>query len=304
MKLAWILATSCVIGCSTHDAQADPPVEPAAQSTEPASVDAPRRIIAVGDLHGDMQQTLTVFRLAGLINDDGHWSAGDTVFVQTGDQTDRGPDSKGIIELLVRLETEAEAAGGRVVALIGNHEVMNVQGDWRYVTEEDVATYGGMEARVQAFSPDGASGVFVRSHDAVARVGDTVFVHGGISPEWAAQGVDGINAAVRRDMEVSGGEAIGSQSVLWYRGYATDPEDTACPRLQTALDSLAVKRMVVGHTVQAGGGIVTRCGGKVVLIDVGIAKHYGGGHVAAWEWVDGDSRALTLAGTVDLPDPE
>lgn len=295
-----------VMGCSTPDAHADPPLQPTLEPTPTTSTtqDAPARIIAVGDLHGDMEQTLTVFRLAGIIDAEGHWSAGETVFVQTGDQTDRGPDSKGIIELLVRLESEAAAAGGRVVALIGNHEVMNVQGDWRYVTEGDVATYGGMEARIQAFSPDGESGAFVRSHDAVATVGDTVFVHAGIPPHWAEQGVDAINAAVRRDMDVSGGEAVGSGSVLWYRGYATDPESQVCPRLQTSLDSLGVKRMVVGHTVQATGGIVTRCDGRLALIDVGIAKYYGGGHVAAWEWVDGDSRALTQAGTVDLPDPE
>ncbi len=293
-----------VMACSTPDAQADPQVQPTAPPTAPVAVDGPTRIVAVGDLHGDMEQTLAVFQLAGIIDSEGHWSAGNAVFVQTGDQTDRGPDSKGIIELLVRLETEAEAAGGRVVALIGNHEVMNVQGDWRYVTEGDVETYGGMEARIRAFSAEGASGAFIRSHDAVSTVRDTVFVHAGISPEWAEQGVDGINAAVRREMDVSGGEAIGAQSVLWYRGYASEPEATVCPQLETALQSLGVKRMVVGHTVQARGGIVTRCGGRVVLIDVGIARYYGGGHLAAWEWVDGDSRALTPSGTVDLPDPE
>lgn len=291
-------------GCSTHDAQADPPPQPAqSDETQPAA-DAPSRIVAIGDLHGDMHQTLTTFRLAGLIDDAGHWSAGDTVFVQTGDQTDRGPDSKGIIELLVRLEAEARAAGGQVIALIGNHEAMNVQGDWRYVTEGDVAAYGGLEERIHAFSPEGDSGSFVRSHNAVAQVGDTVFVHGGISPEWAAKGVDAINAEVRRDLEVSGGQAVGGDGVLWFRGYASEPESTACPLLRTALDSLGAARMVVGHTVQPNGEIVTRCSGQLALIDVGIARHYGGGHSAAWEWVEGDSRALTLGGTVDLPDPE
>jgi hypothetical protein len=62
--------------------------------------------------------------------------------------------------------------------------------------------------------------------------------------------------------------------------------------------------MVVGHTVQARGEIITRCGGRLALIDVGIARYYGGGHLAAWQWMDGDTSALTPAGTVDLPDPE
>lgn len=258
--------------------------------------------MAVGDLHGDMSQTMAVLTLAGIVDDSGHWAAGSATFVQTGDQTDRGPDSKGILELLTRLETEAEAAGGTVIALIGNHEVMNVQGDWRYVTEGDVAAYGGVAARNAAFSAEGASGRFIRQHDAVAQVGDTVFVHAGISAEWAAKGIDGINTAVREGIEDPSSPVLQSMGPLWYREYSRADEAAACAELTTALASLGAERMVVGHTVQASGTILSRCDGRFTVIDVGIATHYGG-HLAAWESIDGDARALTPDGPVDLFDP-
>lgn len=262
----------------------------------------PTRVVAVGDLHGDLDNALAVLRLAGVVDDAGHWAAGHATFVQTGDLTDRGPDSKGLIELLSRLEAEASEAGGRVVALIGNHEQMNVQGDWRYVTPGDVAAYGGMDARRAAFSATGDSGRYVRSHGATALVEDTVFVHGGIHPEWAQRGVDGINAAVRDGLDTPGAPVFGESGPLWFRGYALADEPLACPVLDEALTALGARRMVVGHTVQRTGHITTRCDGKLVLIDVGIADHYGG-HLAAWEWVDGDTAALTPNGRVDLADP-
>ncbi len=92
------------------------------------------RVIAIGDLHGDYPQYLNVMRSAGLLDKKGKWSGGKTHLVQTGDITDRGPDSRKIIDHLVRLAKQAKKQGGYVHMLIGNHESMNVTGDLRYVT--------------------------------------------------------------------------------------------------------------------------------------------------------------------------
>ena len=93
----------------------------------------PRRIVAVGDLHGDFDVWLAIARAAGLADDEGRWTGDQTVLVQLGDLTDRGPDSLKIIRHLQALETAAAKAGGKVVVLLGNHEAMNVIGDLRYV---------------------------------------------------------------------------------------------------------------------------------------------------------------------------
>lgn len=91
------------------------------------------RIVAVGDIHGDYENYMKVLREAGLINRRGKWSGGETHFVQVGDIPDRGPGTDKIIRHLMKLEKQAQKAGGRVHALIGNHEAMNILGDLRYV---------------------------------------------------------------------------------------------------------------------------------------------------------------------------
>ncbi len=93
------------------------------------------RVIAIGDLHGDYAQYLNVMRSGGLLDKKGKWSGGKTHLVQTGDITDRGADSRKIIDHLVKLAKQAIKKGGYVHLLIGNHEAMNVTGDLRYVTK-------------------------------------------------------------------------------------------------------------------------------------------------------------------------
>lgn len=101
----------------------------------------PHRIVAVGDLHGDFAAWRDILRAAQLVDDDGCWTGGDAVLVQTGDVVDRGPNSLKIVQDLMRLQREALRAKGQVIALVGNHEAMNVTGDLRYVSAEDYAAY-------------------------------------------------------------------------------------------------------------------------------------------------------------------
>jgi hypothetical protein len=108
----------------------------------PPADEAPvHRIVAVGDLHGDFAAWRQIALAAGLIDAKGKWAGDDTVFVQTGDVPDRGPDSLDIVNDLMRLQKEAPKAGGRVVTLVGNHEAMNVTDDLRYVSAADYATF-------------------------------------------------------------------------------------------------------------------------------------------------------------------
>ena len=119
-----------------------------------AASPSPHRIVAVGDLHGDFAAWRAIARAAGLMDAQGHWAGGDTVFVQAGDVVDRGDDSLGIIHDLKRLEREAPRAHGRLVALIGNHEAMNMTHDLRYVSPADFAAFAdakSVERREQVY---------------------------------------------------------------------------------------------------------------------------------------------------------
>ncbi len=287
------LATVALLACRTGTAPAaeDAPVLAVEQTPEAApSVPVGQRlarVVAIGDLHADEPQALKVLQLAGLVDEEGTWAGGDATFVQTGDVTDRGPDSKQLIDWMARLEDEAAAAGGRVVALNGNHEVMNLLGDWRYVADSDVDQFGGAEARKAALAPDGEQGARLRELGVAAVVDRVAYAHGGITAAWAEKGIEGINATPL--------EQLGTDSPIWFRGYLQDDMTEACAELERALLTLGAERMVVGHTTQRTGRIASRCGGRVLGIDVGIASHYGG-NLAVLELRNGEPFAIYAEG--------
>ena len=263
----------------------------------------PARLVAVGDLHGDSAATLSVLRLAGLVDAAGAWSGGEAVLVQTGDTVDRGPDSKGVLDTLMRLQKEALKAGGKVIAVVGNHEAMNMLGDLRYVSPEDTAGFGGAEARAAEFAPTGRYGHWFLENDAVVQLGDTVFAHGGVSARFAPKGAAALSKAVKAALVGAGPlDVLGDEGPLWYRGYLLAEEPLACAELDQALTAMGAARLVVGHTTQKTGKIAARCGGKLLGIDTGISAHYGT-HLAALQIASGDAKALYPGGPEDLPDP-
>jgi len=103
-------------------------------------------ITAIGDVHGDFEAFHKLLRSVGLVDGAGRWSGGKRILVQVGDLLDRGPRSRPAVDLLMRLEGEARAAGGRVEVLMGNHEAMNLTGDLRYVTPGEFEAFEADEA--------------------------------------------------------------------------------------------------------------------------------------------------------------
>lgn len=86
------------------------------------------KIVAVGDIHGDYKAFTKILKGTGLIDRKLHWTGGKTHLVQIGDVLDRGDYAKEILDLMMKLEKEAEEAGGKVHMLLGNHEEMNITG--------------------------------------------------------------------------------------------------------------------------------------------------------------------------------
>jgi len=112
-------------------------------ASDPAARAPARRLVAVPDLHGDLAHARRSFQLAGISTDGDSWSAGANVeFVQTGDVVDRGEHSIEILRLLTKLRDEARDAGSNVTALLGNHELLTLQGDYRYVAREEIVRLG------------------------------------------------------------------------------------------------------------------------------------------------------------------
>lgn len=95
------------------------------------------KVIAIADVHNDFDDFVAILRRTGLIDAQNHWSGGKTTFVQDGDLLDRGPKPREVLDLMMALEKEASAASGRVISLLGNHELMNIMGDLRYVVPDN-----------------------------------------------------------------------------------------------------------------------------------------------------------------------
>jgi hypothetical protein len=276
--MAWracflIVATVAVLGCSRDE----------------------QRIIAFGDVHGDLDATRQALRLGGAIDDQDRWIGGRLIVVQTGDQLDRGDEEQAILDLFERLQVEAEAAGGAFIPLLGNHELMNAKADLRYVTAggyadfEDAVTPDPDDPRLDAFEPHQRSrmaallpgGPYARMmarRQVILQIGDDVFVHGGVLPQHVDYGIERINEETRQWLrgERQRPEILnGADSPQWTRLYSDEPDSSACATLQHVLDELDATHLVVGHTVQEDG-ITSFCDGRVWCIDVGMAEHYGG----------------------------
>ncbi len=207
------------------------------------------KIVAVGDVHGAYPEFVAILQDVGLVDQQLNWAGGNTHFVQTGDSIDRGAQDRKVLDWLMELEKQAEKAGGRVHPLLGNHEVMNIIGDLRYVSRAALAEFatekseelrektyarylkylaaraermiprqafkptpnfkeewmanhppGYLEHR-KAFSESGIYGRWLSNHNAVLKLNDTVFLHGGINETIAKLSIREINERIRRELK-------------------------------------------------------------------------------------------------------
>jgi predicted MPP superfamily phosphohydrolase len=276
------------------------------------------RVVAVGDIHGDYDRLIEILKTAKLIDPMTlKWSGGNDHLVFTGDFIDRGPASRKVLDFVIALEPQAGKAGGEIHALVGNHEAMNLYGDLRYVTQADYAAFrteksvatapdkpAGFVEHRKAFSPEGKYGKWIRKNNIVVKVNDTLFLHGGLAPKFADLKRSKINDQARLELEdfslIEKGVLGDVDGPLWYRGLATEREDH--PEMNAHIDQLLaahqVKRIVIGHTVVPA--IMPRFGGKVVVIDVGLSRVYGG-PPAFLEFVKGEAFAIHRGQRLKLP---
>ncbi len=125
---------------------ASPSAATASQAIDVCDIRTTDRIVAVGDVHGAYARFLAILREAGIIDNRRRWIGGRTHFVQTGDVVDRGPESREVLDLLRKLEPEAERAGGRVHSLLGNHEVMRMFDVRAYISQGEYDEFRQIES--------------------------------------------------------------------------------------------------------------------------------------------------------------
>lgn len=361
----------------------------------PLRSSAEERVVAIGDVHGAYPEFVAILQRVGLIDEKHQWIGGSTILVQTGDVPDRGAQSRESLDLLMALEEQAPMQNGRVVPLLGNHEVMTMMGDLRYVSADDyhgfstdqsekvreeafqeykkfLSDHGegrrandetvrqqwlaehpaGFFERHEAFGPEGVYGRWFRKHDAIGQIGDVLFMHGGLDPSLHPKNIRQINDRIRSELadfdklwqslsrrkiiwrymtlqeafgqvqvELKGVESgqrsgfpdavqdmqkllglqswmlMASNSPLWYRGLALDPEEKLKSDLQKMLQHLNVHYLVAAHTVALKFDVTPRFDNHVFLIDTGMLKSYYHGRASALEIQKGRFTAYYSDGT-------
>jgi hypothetical protein len=240
-----------------------PPAPTPAEAAAPAPIAPPSRIIAVGDLLGDRVRSDRALQLAGVLSPDGHWRAGSTVLVQLGDLIDPGPDTKAVVERWMALSDEAAAAGGRVVVLLGEHEALDLMGEWKEISPADIKAFGDGGMRKEALSERAPIGKWLRGRDSVVQIAGTVFVHGGIHERWAELDPAAMSSQVRAAIEKTGPPyVLGAEGPLRYRGFLRTNAVDVCGELEKVLAARGADRVVVGHVSPPTGKPESRCEGR------------------------------------------
>ena len=279
-------------------------------SSFPSRLPPVKRIIVIGDLHGDWDATIKSLKIANLIDDNNKWIGDDTVVVQLGDQIDRCrnfpcdkpgstiDDEASDIKILLyftELHRMAQKVGGAVYSIVGNHELMNVQGDMRYVSYENIKEFdnyykkpgmeSGMKSRINAFKPGNPLANFLAcTRQMVLIIGTNLFVHAGIIPEMANKyTVEEMNKKLSLYLQNKLDETIENdilfsdvnKSPLWTRIFGVSTQSNLeCDSLMTALKKYGVKRIFVGHTPQIDKGISNICDGAIWQVDYGASKAF------------------------------
>jgi len=304
------------------------------------------KLVAIGDIHGDLSVAIKSLKLAGVISqkipnntrniNDIKWIGGDTYVVQLGDQIDRvrpaklynnlcseededlvkdeGSDLK-IITLFENLHKEAKAKGGALFSIFGNHELMNVDGDFRYVSPKEFYEFGnffngnyecnskypyGYKERLEVFKPGGLlSKRLAMTRYSVIQIGSWIFVHGAISPECAFKySLNDINKHIKNWLLGDSLDHIDklyhsdndNDSPFWSRIYSDMDEWDEQKSIQSfnktinnlniknlRNNSNVIKGMIMGHSPQFmyNKGINSSYNNRIWRCDIGASKAFG-----------------------------
>lgn len=274
------------------------------------------RVLVIGDLHGDYKKTIELFNKLNLINENNKWCAKprNTFIVQLGDQVDGGGRGLGetegelkLINFMEDINEQAMRVGGAVISLIGNHEIMNMIGDFRFASQKDIDEVGGIEIRRKIFKPGGD--LFNKlscTRNVVVKIGSWVFVHAGVLPKHvlthraAENNVDAkivgdkwfesVNNLMRLFMQGKKSSYdpeiqnlfLDKNGMIWDRDYGS-PAPT-CDKWDITRKLLGVDNIVIGHTVQ--DNINSKCDDKIWRIDVGISRSFGTNNIQVLEILD------------------
>lgn len=249
------------------------------------------KVGAISDIHGQYNTLIKLLKNNGVINKRGKWNFGNGHFVIVGDIFDRGPAVTEVLWFLYDLEKQAEKKGGKLHVLLGNHDVMVLNGNLRAIHPKykEVAKILNTPFNT-LFSKGTVLGDWLRTRPVLVKVNGMLFTHGGLHPDFVTKGlsIKQINTAFKQQLVESELSAkrneLGTylhrgQGPIYYRGYfqgelATDTQ------IGDLLTYFKATNIIVGHTTHRQ--IETRYNGKVIVVDANM-KSGAMGEILFWE---------------------
>jgi hypothetical protein len=263
------------------------------------------KMLFLSDIEGEFEAFRNLLIANKVINEKYKWTFGKGKLIIAGDLFDRGKQVAQYLWLLYKLEDEARKKGGDVHVVLGNHDIMNLKGDFRYVQPEYIANAQLMhESYADLYSTNTELGRWLRSKNVIEKVGDQLVMHGGISREVLNKRftLDRINNSCRPYYDVptkllpdSLKAFLGNTGLFWYRGYFMAPKASSS-LIDSTLQQYQVKQIVVGHTI-TDKNLALYYNGKVLGLDV---NQHAGTHAAAlfdkgrWYLLDNSGKRRKL----------
>jgi hypothetical protein len=276
------------------------------------------KFIAISDIHGQFGLFKSFLTSHTIVDEKGDWVFGENHLVIVGDVLDRGEHAVDALWYIYKLEQQAREAGGQLHFLLGNHEMMVINDDLRYLHKKYNYTSGISQRKYSTFfGPNTFFGRWLSSKKVGLSVNDIFFVHGGISEDVTNlhKPIGEINDLFRDKILFHSKESILADSIitllakskgpLWYRGYAY-PSTFNMKKAKLILKELGKKSVVVGHTsMEKIRGLYDN---RIILIDSSI-KNGKSGEVLIWEGEtlfagDKDGAVRPLISEDNNPEPE
>lgn len=245
------------------------------------------KMYILSDIEGNFGAFKKLLLAGGVIDSSLNWTFGNGHLVLTGDFVDRGSMVTEVLWLIYSLEEKAKAAGGYVHYILGNHEIMNMNGDLRYVHPKYMESAALLNKGFTSLYGDSSElGRWLRTKNVMEKINDVLFVHGGISSlvNMLELSTTKLNKLVRPYYADSIMNFNNEQldilysdfGPFWYRGYYTSDINSHINTIDSTMRQYRVKKIATGHTIVADT-ISVLLNGKVINTDV----HHAGGHSEA-----------------------